>query len=158
MSGDPGDLTNLRDIALPDPISFWPPAAGTSIVAIAVAAFLAVLLWQAVQRYRALAYRREAIADLAAIGAEESGVTERVSAILKRVAMVDYGRTRVASLTGEAWADFIAETAPDTGAIRQSLMNVYVARRNPEPTEQRRLIEQAIRWVRIRRAPPEERA
>ena len=158
MSSDPGDLANLRDIALPDPISFWPPAAGTSIVAIAVAASLLILLWQAIQRYRALAYRREAIAELAAIGADESGVTERVSAILKRVAMVDYGRTRVASLTGKAWADFIAETGPEAGATRQSLMDVYIAHKPSEPSEQQRLIEQAIRWVRIHRAPLEEKA
>ena len=29
---DPGDLANMADLALPEPISFWPPAAGIWIV------------------------------------------------------------------------------------------------------------------------------
>lgn len=165
MSGDPGSLTNLRDLALPQVVSFWPPAPGIWILGAACAAVLAIILWRAVQRYRALAYRRAAIAELEALGGEidRGGPTSvaHVSAILKRVAMVDYGRELVAPLSGEAWADFVASKAKagfDAGSIRKALHEVYVAERTPGPSELRELIGQARIWIRDGSMPPEAEA
>lgn len=107
MSGDPGDLSNLADLALPPAISFWPPAAGIWIVGGAALAALAVAGWSRWQRYRADVYLRRAQAELRAASS-----VEQVSAVLKRAAVVAYGRARVASLTGAGWIAFIRETAP----------------------------------------------
>lgn len=116
MSGDPGDLANLADLALPAPVPLWPPAAGIWIVAVTVAAMVAVAAWRAVRRHRADAYLRSAAAELEALKTRRPGdgrdVAEAVSTVLKRAAMVTYGRERVASLSGAAWASFLAETAP----------------------------------------------
>lgn len=107
MSGDPGDLANLADLVLPPAISFWPPAAGVWIIGAVAAAALATAGWRGWQRYRADAYLRRALAEL-----HEASSVEQVSAVLKRAALVAYGRERVASLTGAAWTAFIRETAP----------------------------------------------
>jgi len=107
MSGDPGDLANLADLALPPDISFWPPAAGVWIVGAAAVAALAVAGWRSWQRYRADAYLRQAEAELA-----RASSVEQASAVLKRAALVAFGRERVASLTGQAWSAFLRETAP----------------------------------------------
>lgn len=158
MSGDPGDLANLRDLALPAPVSFWPPAIGIWIVAAASLAMLGIVLWLALRRYRALAYRREAIAELggiaAASGPGDPDAAARVSAVMKRVAMVDYGRERVASLTGKAWLDFLADAAPgsDTTAIRNALAASYGAEA-PDPAAPHLLVAQATGWVRRHRVP-----
>lgn len=116
MSADPGDLANLADLALPPPVSFWPPAIGVWIVAITALAALAIFCWRALIRYRADAYLRRAAAEIDAI-ADPSSVPDAVSAILKRAAMVGYGRERVASLTGAAWTDFLAASAPPGDAF-----------------------------------------
>lgn len=116
MSADPGDLANLADLALPPAISFWPPAAGVWIVAGAAAAALVVAAWRALQRYRADAYLRRAAAEIdAATGSGNASGT--VSTVLKRAAMVAYGRERVAALTGASWTAFIRETAPAGGRV-----------------------------------------
>ena len=107
MSGDPGDLANLADLALPPAISFWPPAAGIWIVGAAAFAALTVAGWRSWQRYRADAYLRQAEAELT-----RASSVEQVSAALKRAALVAFGRDRVASLTGRAWSAFLRETAP----------------------------------------------
>lgn len=110
MSADPGDLANLADIVVPPPVSFWPPAIGVSIVAITAVAALAVFGWRALMRYRADAYLRRAAAEIDTLA--EPSAPDVVSAILKRAAMVGYGRERVASLTGANWTAFLAATAP----------------------------------------------
>lgn len=110
MSADPGDLANLADLALPPAISFWPPAAGIWIVGGAAVAALAVASWRALQRYRSDAYLRRAAEEIEA--AQDGDAAGAVSAVLKRAAMVAYGRERVASLTGTSWTAFIRETAP----------------------------------------------
>jgi hypothetical protein len=112
MSSDPGDLANMADLALPEPISFWPPAAGVWIIGAAAAAMLALAGWRALRRYRADAYLRGAAAEIDAVAGGDAEITEAVSAILKRAAIVAHGREEVASLTGPAWAGFIAQTAP----------------------------------------------
>jgi len=111
MSADPGDLANLADLALPPAISFWPPAAGVWIVGGAAVAALAVAGFRALRRYRADAYLHLALREIdATAGGSDAAGT--ISAVLKRAAMVTYGRERVASLTGASWAAFIRETGP----------------------------------------------
>jgi hypothetical protein len=163
MSGDPGSLANLRDMALPPEIPFWPPAPGIWILACALAAIAAIAIGRAVQRYRAAAYRRAAMAELGALGDEVdhdgADIVSRVSDILKRVAMVGYGRERVAALSGEAWADFIASRAKpgfDAGPIRNALNVVYAGGGPPGPSELRELIGQAGVWIRDNRPLPDE--
>lgn len=152
---DAGDLANLRDLSLPPQVSFWPPAAGVWIVAGAALAALAIVLWRGAQRYRAAAYKRAALDELRAIRLDDPDLVERVSAVLKRVAMVGYGRERVASLTGKAWADFIAaaDAGFDTGSLRQHLANVYDTRHAADASERRQVVAQAMQWVRARPSP-----
>ena len=158
MSADPGDLANLADLALPLPVSFWPPAAGIWIAAAAALVALVLFGWRALQRYRADAYLRAAAAELDALAAgpkgDRSGIAEAVSAILKRAAIVAYGRERVASLTGVAWAGFIAETAPpgvETATIAAGLAKALDTRQATEAAESEPLVREAKSWLRCQR-------
>lgn len=107
MADDPGSLSNLHDLALLPPISFWPPAPGILILAAGLIAAGVIFAWHARRRYRADAYRRAALAELAA---EPAPTPEEISAILKRTALCAFPRDEVASLTGKAWVAFLAET------------------------------------------------
>lgn len=158
MSADPGDLANLADLALPPPASFWPPAAGAWIVAAAASVALVLFGWRALQRYRADAYLRAAAAELDALAAGRTGdrsdIAEAASAILKRAAIVAYGRERVASLTGAAWTGLIAETAPpgvETAPIAAGLAASLDARQTTEAAASEPLIGASKAWLRAQR-------
>ncbi|MDE1993588.1 MAG: DUF4381 domain-containing protein [Rhizobiaceae bacterium] len=106
-------LRSLKDIATPEPVPWTPQTWGWALVAaiIAIALAIALLMW--IKRYHAAAYRREAIAQLPAIGAKIHDPLTRLdgihdlSALLKRVALAEYSRDHVASLSGPDWAKFL---------------------------------------------------
>lgn len=148
MSSDPGDLANMADLALPEPISFWPPAAGVWIVGVTIGVMLAVMAWRILRRYRADAYLRRAEAEIDALAGGDARSTEAVSAVLKRAAIVAYGREEAASLTGEGWAAFITQTSPagsQTGDLTESLATMSApGRRVPEAGA---LVAEAKGWL-----------
>ena len=153
MSADPGDLANLADLALPPVISFWPPAAGVWIVGAAAAAALAVAGWRALQRYRADAYLRRAAVEIDAAAGEGDGA-DAVSAVLKRAAMVCYGRERVASLTGTAWTAFIRETAPagaSTDRLAAGFDGLFPEGAKTSAQDEAALVADAKSWLRSQR-------
>jgi hypothetical protein len=115
MTGDPADLANLRDIAVPPPVPWWPPAPGWWILAAALLAAAAVLALRRLARWRADAYRRAALRELAALEAAAGSMpagdlAASVSALLKRTALAAFPRTECASLSGAAWLDFLDRT------------------------------------------------
>lgn len=163
MSGDPGDLAKLADLALPPAVSFWPPAAGVWIVGGAAVAMLAIAGWRALRRHRADAYLRAAAAELDAslpAGASETATAEIVSTVLKRAAMVAYGRERVAALTGSGWASFIAQTAPPgtrTDVLAASLEQLFAGLGSTDAGKAGILVGQAKAWLAGQRGRAEGR-
>jgi hypothetical protein len=102
-------LSNLRDIAVPEPPPMWPPALGVwvlLIVAAAVIAALAIFLWR---RGSDNAYRRAGIALL-----EGARTTRDVNIVLKRVALSVFPRPEVAPLYGDDWAAFLDGSCRET--------------------------------------------
>ena len=111
MSADPADLSNLHDIALPAPVSYWPPAPGWWILGFALLAVTLILIARLVAHHRRNAYRRAALRELDAIGpAVDSASAVCISAVLKRAALVAFPREQVAGLTGPAWLAFLDRT------------------------------------------------
>jgi hypothetical protein len=100
---DPADLSRLNDIVAPPPVPWWPPAPGWWLLGAALLAVIATLSWAALLHYRRNAYRRAALAEIDAIGkVNDPASAAALSAVLKRVALVAYPRSDVASLTGLA--------------------------------------------------------
>lgn len=161
MSSDPGDLANMADLALPEPISFWPPAAGVWIVGAMTVAMLAVASWRALQRYRADAYLRRATAEIDALGPDDTNAPEAVSAILKRAAIVAYGREEVAVLTGPGWAAFIAQTTPagvQMTDLTTRLADLFAPNPAAASTGTSALVAQARAWLGGQRGRATKRA
>jgi hypothetical protein len=99
----------LRDIHLPDPVSWWPPAPGWWLVALA-AGVLAVLIFMRLglaQRSRSVKEDSRRRLELLAMEyrqhRDQQRLLRELSSLLRRVSLSCYGRTEVASLTGEAW-------------------------------------------------------
>ena len=92
MAADPADLANLHDIVLPPVVPYWPPAPGWWIVGFTLLTMALLVVARRVMRYRNNAYRRTALRELDAIGPiRDSVAAQRVSAVLKRVALVTFG-------------------------------------------------------------------
>lgn len=108
-------LRSLKDIALPAPVSWMPQTWGWALVAIVLAVILVVWFWQWLRRYRANAYRREALRLLANLETEIRNPLTRTEAVrslavlLKRVALAAWPREDVASLSSTAWVRFLNE-------------------------------------------------
>ena len=108
-------LAELRGIHLPEPIGFWPPAPGWwALLGLVVAAALGFWLWT---RARQRSVARHALRELDRLARDAAApdvqtLATAVSALLRRVALLRYGRARVAPLHGPAWQDFLSETAP----------------------------------------------
>ena len=106
-------LSQLRDIHLPDPISWWPPAPGWWLLAATGLLLLLILVAMLYQRYRARAYRRSAIRELERCYRQwrqcggAADYPRHMNSLLKRTAMVAYGRTGVAALNGVSWYAFL---------------------------------------------------
>jgi hypothetical protein len=104
MTADPAALANLRDIALPTPIAWWPPQPGWWLVTAALLALVGFGVAALTRCHHANAYRRAALRELPQTEPQALG------ALLKRTALAAAPRAAVASLTGDAWATFLQQT------------------------------------------------
>ncbi len=114
------DVTNLVDLidrlaepAEPAPVSMVPATAGWTVLAVLLGLAVLWLVWWGARRWRANAYRRAALAELATAG-DDPGT---VAAILRRTALAAWPRTRVASLHGDEWLRFLDTTARGEGFV-----------------------------------------
>lgn len=100
----------LRDIHLPDPISWWPPAIGWWIVSVAAVLLIATAVWL-IRRWRQVTVAKLALRELDALQKDSTlGMTEklrRLSILLRRAGLSAYPREDVAGLTGEDWLEWL---------------------------------------------------
>ena len=104
MNPDPASLDNLRDIAEPPAVPWYPFAPGWWVllgIAVVAGLYFGIRAWL---NWKRNAYRRAALAEL-----EGGGDVAKASEILKRTALVAFPRTKVAALTGSAWCAWLEE-------------------------------------------------
>ncbi|MGQ9427404.1 DUF4381 domain-containing protein [Gilvimarinus sp. F26214L] len=109
-------LAQLRDIHVPEPLGWWPPAPGWWLLAILLLAGIALglYLWQ--RRKRANAYRRVAHAAVenAWIRLQQDGDTQayagEVNQVLRRAARVAFPGEPVNAMQGVDWLEFLDAT------------------------------------------------
>lgn len=108
-------LSQLRDIHLPPSGGFWPPAPGwwlLLVIAIALAVLAFVLVRRKLHRNRWLKTAMAELALLEQTATEDSHWFSTLNRLLKRSARIRYPERRPESLSGDAWIDFLLETAP----------------------------------------------
>jgi hypothetical protein len=118
---------NLRDIHLPEPITWWPPALGWWLLAIG----LPISLYFFYRLYRHLTRQTpvktalrllSGLADNTMLTPQEKAA--ELSMLMRRVVMSSSSHNNeVAGLTGDAWLNFLNQNLPDapfsqaTGAL-----------------------------------------
>lgn len=107
----------LRDIHLPEAISWWPPAPGWWILLALIFCLAFLLLWTFTQKNKPTKQgilKKDIERELEHLQHIESDLVfvEELSALLKRIAISRYGK-KVAGFTGEKWLRFLDSRLPD---------------------------------------------
>jgi hypothetical protein len=107
-------LAELRGIHLPQPVGLWPLAPGWWAVAALLLASVCTTTLLVHRRRRSVV--RHALRELdGLVRTQETDLqtlATTLSALIRRVALLRFGRKRVAALHGRDWQVFLAETAP----------------------------------------------
>lgn len=106
----------LRDIHLPQPISWWPPAPGWWMLLLILLG-AGLLAWHLHRRPRPIPWHSIVEQELEIVRRQYESTPDApaliraLSALLRRVCMSLYSRRKVAGLTGEAWLTFLDQQA-----------------------------------------------
>lgn len=158
MQQDP--LQELRDIQLPEPIGWWPPAPGWWILGVLILAAVLYGLWKLRRRHLDRAYRRQATAELDKAwkqfgsDADATAYVKMCNIILRRTALQrdPENRKHISPLAGEEWFDYLDSCCPKpvfAGAIKAE---VFDAQYRPVDQKQqasnaRSLHKAAQKWL-----------
>ena len=127
----------LRDIHLPDPVSWWPPAPGWWILLSLLILFTIATLW-GIRRYHRRSYRRLALRQLDTlkqnVNQQQDGqqhddqqLIQQLSQLLRHIAVLHYPPQQCAGLHGKAWLEFLDQpfgaTKPFSTGAGQCLAN-----------------------------------
>jgi len=154
-----GSELPLRDIHLPAPVSWWPPAVGWWLVAALALVVLAAAYWWWLRRKR----MRTSPATLARIELQrlrtawtEHGDTWRlardISTWLRRTGMSLSSRRQAASLTGDQWQRYLDELAgqvmfSNTPAGMITELPYSGATESTPPVDGNELLDVCERWL-----------
>jgi LPXTG-motif cell wall-anchored protein len=137
----------LRDIHLPAPVSWWPPAPGWWLVVGLMLILVAVGYWL-LRRRRRQRWRREALAELQRLQQTASPAQQltQLSVLLRRVAVTCFPRQDVASLTGPDWLAFLERHAGGFTVYAELLLEAPY--RAETDLDLQGLFQQAEQWIR----------
>ncbi|HKK55478.1 DUF4381 domain-containing protein [Marinobacter sp.] len=148
MEQDP--LSQLRDIHIPPPEGFWPPAPGWWFVLLLVIGLaIAITVWLRRRRQKNAWYRiaRRRLDRLAEGAAGTSRWFNELNSLLKQSALARYPDRQPQSLSGSGWVDFLLETSPADPAASRPVVSAMVAScYQPSPTCP---TDDAIRFARV---------
>lgn len=108
-------LSQLRDIHLPEPVSFWPPAPGWWVL-LALLILVCLAAYWAYKRHQRPDIRKAALDELEGFRVEMNlrdashNHYVELSILLRRIAITIFGNHRIAGLSGEKWLKFLDET------------------------------------------------
>ncbi|MEM7082517.1 MAG: DUF4381 domain-containing protein [Pseudomonadota bacterium] len=144
-------LEALRDIHLPDAISWWPLAWGYWVVML----LLLATGWFMWRRYRQYAVHRAAMKTLRELDrryqshGDSHRLAREINVLLKRTLLTLQPRTQVAKLAGDAWLDRLQSTG--SGFSFSDAMREVLARdiyRQTAQLDACELVNECRRWIR----------
>ena len=149
----------LKDIHLPDAISWWPPAVGWWLLALLIPTLIVFLYWlyKRLTRKTALKTAKKALAAIQLnVELDNTQKLRELSMLLRRVAVSLAPRTEVASLTGQSWLGFLDKSlvgAPFSEGAGQLLVTAPYRNTAPSDQEITLLINLCEDWFKAQTKP-----
>ena len=153
MNNPAQNTDSLRDIHLPDAISWWPPAIGWWILlALVIAAFIFIpklyrrVTYTPLNKVANITFKN--IIDEFKVNNNDSDFIRATSQFLRQTAMSYCGRDEVAQLTGEKWVQALNNITKQehfTPDLKQSLVNAPYQKNISIDAEQ--LIDAVQNWL-----------
>lgn len=149
-------LEGLHDIVLPEPVSMTPTTVGWLVLAIAAALVIVWIVIRTIRHHQANRYRAAALRELDAVASAAGDPTTRsqsltaIAPLLKRTALCVFPRTEVASLTGDAWLQFLAESGGQafTNGAGRLLLEATYGHGNLDDQQTSDLLDASRKWIR----------
>lgn len=110
-------LAQLRDIHLPEAVSWWPLAVGWWILLVLFLAIVATSIYLVLAKRRRNRYRLAALAELQLLWSEYQNHADtemyvaKLAQLVRRTAITAYPKSNAATLFGEVWLQFLDQTA-----------------------------------------------
>jgi hypothetical protein len=152
-------LAQLKDIHLPESISWWPLAPGWYVVMLLMVFLIVGLAFWVHQRHLNALAKNQALELLKVYQDQYEKdrnaqlLSARISELLKRVALVYYSRADVASLHGESWVEFLTKTSKDIDFKPVKSMLLDSPFKTNETVSLNPLINRARLWIKQRGVP-----
>lgn len=159
MNNASDPLSDLRDIHLPDPVSFWPPAPGWWIALILLMGLIPLSIWafrkiRIPKAFRTARHELQGLRESYAANQQDLTLTVGLSRLLRRYAIAVYGREHVAGLTGQHWLTFLNEKG-HTNQFTDGVGNVLVSAPygSHETIRGQELLATVEQWLHVNRRP-----
>jgi len=107
----------LRDIHLPDAVSWWPPAIGWWVLLLALV-LIVIAVFFMLKKMQQVSVRKTAISEFEKIklayqqDKNKAHLSQQLSQLLRQVLLSSERRNKVASVTGEQWLALLNEVHP----------------------------------------------
>lgn len=143
----------LRDIHLPDAVSWWPPAIGWWVLLLAVILLL-VAVFFLIKKLKQVSVRKTAVADFESIKAryieqqDKTVLSQQLSQLLRQILLSTHSRSEVASVTGEQWLAMLKQSHPkgqfELAWLEALTLSSYQKQANYDADE---LLNNIERWI-----------
>jgi Domain of unknown function (DUF4381) len=149
---EPGKLP-LRDIHLPEAISWWPPALGWWLLAILIPLLFVLIFWlfKRITRKTAIKDATKLLLKIKQDTHLDNGEKlKALSALLRRVAISKVGRNECAGLIGEQWLEFLDRSvkgSPFTQGIGKLLVTATYQKHPPMDIDISQLTGLCEEWL-----------
>jgi len=141
-------MWGLKELPLPDPVSWVPQTIGWLFLAIAALAGVGYFVWRRWQIWQANQYRRDGLARLKQMNPKQ---LHDLPEILRVAALAAGPRNKVASLRGPDWINWLNDRVDqplfdDADSI--ILDTLAYAKTDISPDQARRLLDASENWLR----------